>query len=127
MTEIEIDYRRPAEDRGDDKVILRTYLAYEPDIRKVFGAPIGIAGIACLKRVEDGSFDLTFSLDRGPADNKKRQRHVVKVDPFGRHANMWPIVKLAPNVWDLPMSILIEGQLHAFVTIVNAPNPAPWE
>jgi len=80
------------EDTGDEKCLLRVYLAYEPDIRIVLGAPIGTASIGCINRLADGSFELTFSVDRGSITFRKRQRHVVKVDPFLRHGNMWPIV-----------------------------------
>lgn len=115
------------EDTGDEKTLIRVYLAYEPDIRIVLGAPIGTASIGCVNRLRDGSFELTFSIDRGPVIARKRQRHVVKVDPFLRHGNMWPVIKLGPGIWDLPTSILIEGQFHGFVTIIKAPEPAPWE
>jgi hypothetical protein len=59
------------EDKGDDKVIMRVYLAYEPDAVIVLGAPLGTAGIGCIHRLPDGSFELVFSLDRGPSTAPK--------------------------------------------------------
>ena len=38
----------------------------------------------------------------------------------------WVLLKLGPTVWKLAPSILTE-KLHAYITIINVPDPAPWE
>ena len=35
--------------------------------------------------------------------------------------------KLGPRVWKLAPSVLEQGRLHAYLTIVDVPDPAPWE
>lgn len=35
--------------------------------------------------------------------------------------------KLGPTVWKLSPSITAPGMLHAYLTIVKVPDPAPWE
>lgn len=36
------------------------------------------------------------------------------------------LYKIAPTVWKLSQSVLDE-KIHAYVTIVGVPEPAPWE
>ena len=38
----------------------------------------------------------------------------------------WVLFKIAPGVWKLSQSI-VSDRLHAYVTIVGVPEPAPWE
>lgn len=37
------------------------------------------------------------------------------------------LYKLGPGVWKLAPSVTVPGMLHAFITIVGVPDPAPWE
>lgn len=39
----------------------------------------------------------------------------------------WAIVQLGPTVWEVLPSVHIPGQLHAYVTIIGVPSPAPWQ
>ena len=58
----------------------------------------------------------------------RRQRHFAAVNPNQHHdADSWPLVKLAAGVWDVPVSIVVPGYFHGFVTLLDVPDPAPWE
>ncbi len=35
--------------------------------------------------------------------------------------------RLGPTVWTLAPSLVVPGALHAYVTLVDVPDPAPWE
>lgn len=57
----------------------------------------------------------------------------VPVNPFsaaysGPHdkPEAWGLEQLGPGVWSVEPSVIIPGLLHAFVTMVNVPEPAPW-
>lgn len=39
----------------------------------------------------------------------------------------WGVRKLGPRTWLLEPSIVLHGQLHAFVVACDVPEPAPWE
>ncbi len=43
----------------------------------------------------------------------------------------WPVrflvYKLAPTVWKVAPSLTVPGMLHAYLTLVGVPSPAPWE
>jgi len=46
-------------------------------------------------------------------------------DPKDGKMVSWGMRRLGPTVWMVSPSIIIPG-LHAFVTIVEVPEPAPW-
>lgn len=112
------------EDPGDDSVVLRVHARWFDTAQAVLNAVRGIPPVGHIRRRDDGAWELVLSLDRGPT---RRQRHFIVVDPDGVRADRWPLMKLAPGVWDLPKSVHVPGQIHAFVTLRNAPSPAPWE
>jgi hypothetical protein len=92
-----------------------------PDESAAFDAMIESA--RALVRCAD-EWQLVFAVDRG---KDRRQRHFVSVDPDAVQSDRWHLVKLGPTAWDIPQSIFVAGQIHAFVTIVDVPSPAPWE
>ncbi len=103
------------EDPGDDSVVLRIYLQWVDSPGKAMSAKDG-PSVGCI--VDGGdSARLCMNLDRG----NKRQHHFVDLGAAG-----WDIVQCGPHVWDIPQSISAPGQLHAFVSIIGVPDPAPW-
>jgi hypothetical protein len=38
----------------------------------------------------------------------------------------WGMERLGPGVWSLEPSLVIPGLLHAFITLVDVPEPPPW-
>lgn len=110
-------------DPGDASVVLRLHLRWVPSVKDVTSAMAGVP-LGHVWRTEEGKWELAFSLDRG---KMKRQRHFVDVDPDGVRKDRWGLVKLAPGVWDVPVSIVVPDQIHAFVTVTGVPDPAPWE
>jgi hypothetical protein len=115
-------YDMVKEDPGDASIVLRLYLLWSGSVEEVMRGEG--TNRAHVRRRSDGLWELAFAVQRGPL---RRQRHFVGVDPDNARRDRWPFVKLAPGVWDVPTSIFVEGQLHAFVTIIGAPVPAPWE
>jgi hypothetical protein len=61
---------------------------------------------------------LGFPIGEGPAvyDGLPEKGKMVR----------WGLRKLGPTVWMVQPSIVVPGALHAFVTIVEVPEPAPW-
>jgi len=109
-------------DPGDDTGILRAYLHWVGSVAEVTRSPAG-AALGCVYKMDE-HWNLVFAIDRGPS---RRQRHFVQLSLAEDDAEGWPLVKLAPGVWDIPTSIHIEGQFHGFVTLLGVPSPAPWE
>lgn len=110
------------DDPGDSSVVLRVHLRWLDSVKavttSVAGPPVGH-----IRRSEEGVWQLAFAVQRGRA----RQRHFVTVDPDGVREDRWGLMKLGPGVWDIPESVFVEGQIHAFVTLLGVPDPAPWE
>lgn len=111
-------------DPGDDTVVGRVYAHWVREVRDVTRAPEGDRARAHVHRQDGGAWELAFSLDRGPG---KRQVHFVCVDPDAVREDRWPLLQLAPGVWDLPRSVHVPGQFHGFVTLLGVPEPAPWQ
>ena len=110
-------------DPVDASVVLRVLLQYvgtpEEVTRAKSGPPMGY-----IRREEDRSLLLMWSVPRG---NGKRQQFFTQVDCIEAHRkDRWPLLRLGPGVWDVPTSIFVEGQIHAFVTLVGVPEPPPW-
>ena len=38
----------------------------------------------------------------------------------------WGLSRLGPGVWSIDPSVIVAGELHAFVTLVDVPEPAPF-
>lgn len=110
------------EDPGDASAVLRVYARWAKSVPEVAGSPTGPA-LCHVWRDEEGKWQLALSVQRG----KRRQRHFLDVDPDNTRKDRWGLMKLAPGVWDLPQSVLVPDQIHAFVTLVEVPDPAPWE
>lgn len=116
---------KQGEDPGDDSVILRAYLLWALSTTQVMQSTHGRAAVCYVGRLPDGEWQLAFAIDR---DAGRRQRHFVSVTPSDvARADRWMLVKLAPGVWDIPTSIHVPGQFHGFTTLLNVPDPAPWE
>ena len=109
-------------DPGDASVVIRVHARWAKSVPEVLGSPTGPA-LCHVWRDEEGKWQLAFSVQR----DKLRQRHFMDVDPDGLRENRWALLKLAPGVWDVLPSIVVPDQIHAFVTLVNVPDPAPWE
>lgn len=110
------------EDPGDASVVLRVYARWTKSVPEVVGSPTGPA-LFHVWRDGDGKWQLALSVQRG----RKRQRHFVDVDPDNTRRDRWGLMKLAPGVWNVPQSIFVQDQIHAFVTLTGVPDPAPWE
>lgn len=57
----------------------------------------------------------------------------VPVNPFSSthsgertRPETWGMDQLGPGVWSLDPSVIIPGVIHAFVTLVDVPEPALW-
>lgn len=109
-------------DPGDDRAILRvlaTWVDSSTDVVRSSGAP------RChVHRLPTGEWQLALAVQRGET---RRQRHFISVDPDGIRQDRWALLKLAPTVWDIPVSIVFPGQFHGFVTLLGVPHPAPRE
>lgn len=133
-----LSHDETTEDPGDDSVVTRVYLAWVPSTEIALATvakPNGEVDTAApplghIARDENGAWRLAFAVQRGP---KRRQRHFALVNPFAfvpgaiARNDRWPLLKLAPGVWDVAKSIHVAGQFHGFVTLVGVPDPAPWE
>ena len=114
--------REAAQDPGDASAVLRVYLKWCDSVSGVLGRTKGTPGH--IWRKPDGTWELVFAVQRSPT---RRQRHFVCVDPDATRTDRWPLMKLGPGAWDIPISIHVPDQFHGFVTLVGAPDPAPWE
>ena len=111
------------EDPGDDSVVLRAYLHWASD---AMARSTG-AGWGCIGHPEDDVWLLLVNLPRGPAARPRRQHHFIPVDVGAElDKSHWQLVRLGPGVWDISPSVVVQGQLHAFLTLVDVPEPAPW-
>lgn len=111
------------DDPGNDSVIFRIYLKWVPKIEEAIGPTIKDAR-GCVHRPRGESWQLVCTIPRGT----RQQVHFIDVNVDGIcRADRWDLVKLAPTVWDIPMSVHVPGQLHAYITLLNVPDPAPWE
>ena len=43
------------------------------------------------------------------------------------HLVVFGLEKIAPTLWQLVPSLNLPGIVHAFVTLYDVPDPAPWE
>ncbi len=110
------------DDPGDASVVIRTYLQWVDSTEAVTQSRTG-EGKAHVAHQADG-LQLCFAVQRGP---KKRQVHFVNVSTDLLQLDSWGLIKLGPGIWDVAQSIYVEGQIHAFITILHVPDPAPWE
>lgn len=65
------------------------------------------------------------------AVNNRKQKVMLNVPLSSEPARIgrdprWNLVQLGATVWKLTPSILDE-RIHGYVTIVDVPEPAPWE
>jgi hypothetical protein len=119
-----LDHDQVAQDPGDDTVILRTLVHWVDSNIAATTSPSMSRPCGHIARDAKGVWRLAMAVQRGPT---KRQRHFIDVDPMGTREDRWPLHKLSPGVWDISKSVYIEGQMHAFITVVGIPDPAPWE
>ena len=113
-------------DPGDDTVVLRVIAWWHESTTAVLSSSSG-PDAAHVTRQDDGGWELVLAVQRSD-DAQRRQRHFVEVVTDGVvRPDRWQLVKLGPGVWDVLPSIHVPGQMHAFVTIVEVPDPAPWE
>lgn len=111
-----------SQDPGDDSVVARLYVTWLATVRDVTRSETGTVGT--VHRTVEDVWELVFAVDRGQG---RRQRHFIAVDPYLSRKQRWPLIRLGPGIWDIPVSIHIPGQLHAFVTLIRVPDLAPWE
>lgn len=105
-------------DPGDDSVILRAYLHWHE-------SPMSLTVGGGWGRVVRNT-DEWILLANVPRD-RRRQHHFIPVDVGAEiHKSHWQLVRLGPGVWDISPSVHVPGQLHAFLTLVDVPEPAPW-
>ena len=100
-------------DPGDDSAILRIIAAWGPDIAAVMAVRTGHS-------VAQATPDRRIALNI--ARGEKRQHHFITISK-----DDWQLMKLGSSVWEITPSLNISGQIHAFVTLVGVPDPAPWE
>lgn len=112
------------EDPGDDSVLFRIHLHWRGSTPEVLSSPDNTEAVGHIWRDKEGAWQLAFAVQRG---NGRRQRHFVTIDPDGIRNDRWALQKLGPGVWDIGQSIFFAGQIHAFVTLIGVPDPAPWE
>lgn len=113
-------------DTGDDTVVLRVVAAWCESAEAALASPRG-PHAAHVGRQPDGAWLLALAVQRHD-EAQRRQRHFVDVAVGGvLRADRWSLVKLGPGVWDVSPSVVVPGQIHAFVTLVGVPEPAPWE
>jgi hypothetical protein len=114
-------------DPGDASVVLRVLLQWVDTPEEVTRAAQNEPPLGHVQKEAEGSLLLLWSVPRG---NGKRQRFFTHVDQIesgvARREDRWPLMRLGPGVWDVSTSIFVEGQVHAFVTLVNVPEPPPW-
>lgn len=115
--------KRPQEDPCDSSVVLRAHLRWLNSVADVTGSMAG-PPVGHVWRGDDGVWQLAFAVQRGRG---RRQRHFIVVDPDGVRQDRWGLLKLGPGIWDVPESVFVEGQIHAFITLTGVPDPAPWE
>ena len=112
-------------DPGDDSCVLRFYAAWVPSMEIAIGGSFADAPTVHARRDANGTWELGMSVPRGDG---RRQRHFIAFSPDAvKRPNRWNLVKLAPRVWDMPASVHVPGQMHAFITLLGVPDPAPWE
>jgi hypothetical protein len=83
---------------------------------------IGTAGTAT---VRDGAMTYAARNHRGEFTMSSVDVHFVG-EPSSESPPRFVLYKLHPTVWKLSPSVVTD-QLHAYLTIVGVPDPAPWE
>ena len=121
---MKLDFDEVPKDPGDDSIIMRAIVHWVDSNISATTSPEGSRPCGHIARADGGAWRLALAIQRGP---KKRQRHWIDVDPMGTRPDRWPLCHLGPGVWDVSKSVHVEGQMHAFLTIVGVPEPAPWE
>ena len=104
---------KPVADPLDDSAILRVIAVWAPSVEAAMSAR---AGHNLCQLTPDAK--IALNVGRG----EKRQHHVIDV---GSGAG-WGLIQLGPSVWEITPPVWIKGQIHAFVTLVAVPEPAPW-
>lgn len=109
-------------DPGDDSGILHGIMRWRE--RPMEEQGLAEPHLGFVQRADDGSWVLLVNLNRV----KKRQHHFFQVDPrpLSRPRDRWQLLRLGPGVWTVLPSVHVPGQLHAFLTIINVPEPPPW-
>jgi len=87
---------------------------------------IGTAGTA--KVVHDGSSYVLLIFARNHQDAFVSLYTPIHFDgePSEEEPPRWVLRRLGPGVWKLAPSIFAD-QLHAYITVIDVPEPAPWE
>lgn len=111
----------PQHDPGDDSGIFHAILSWEKDAMEQRSLAVGHLGF--VKRADDGAWMLFVNVNR----TKKRQYHFFQIDPTGSRADCWKLLRLGSGAWTVLPSVHVPGQMHAFLTLTNVPEPPPWK
>lgn len=111
---------------GGDSVVLH----FSPKFIDGFAfAYRGREAVASYMVDEDGTKNVFVRLPRG---GDRFECYTIRVNPggpprFGPGFSVWSLLKIEPSTWQIVPSVHFRGYLHAFVTLVEVPDPAPWE
>ena len=119
---MKMDETRPPEDPGDHTVVGRLIPRWVGSVKEVLSAHRG-PSLCTVWRAANGTWEVVVSVDRRLG---QRQRHFIAVDIDGMRSDRWHLIQLGPGVWEVSPSLLVPGQIHAFVTLVGVPEPPPW-
>ncbi len=103
----------------DDSDVARVIAPWKDVVQDITS---GTGTEACIELQADGGWLLVLAVRR----KAKRQVFFIDVVPGTRVDNRWSLVQLSPGVWEVTPSVHVPGQIHAFITLVNVPQPPPW-
>lgn len=118
---------RSTVDPGDDTVVCRVVARYVVTAEEALKGDVlrSLASVMSPQQRVDGAWTLCVSVPR--QGGARVQRHFVEIDVDGfRRAGRWSLVRLGPGVWDVEPSVVVPGQFHGYITLVDVPEPAPW-
>lgn len=118
----------PPKDPCNDTVIVRAIALFQDDSAFTYKGPHAVASA-----IKDGNgrWRLLLAIQR----DDKQFYYTICVARSGQNADgpqpdssyVWALVQLGETVWEVMPSVHLPGQLHAYVTLVRVPSPAPWE
>jgi hypothetical protein len=113
-------------DPCDDTVMLRLITVLREESALSYKGPQAIASV-----VKDTTWWRV--LLAVPRDDKQFY-YVIPVDPSLKEMGpkpdgsfVWGLIQLGSTVWEVHPSVHLPGQLHAYVTLIGVPSPAPWD
>lgn len=113
-------------DPCDDSVVLRVIALFRADPAFAYKGPEAVASAV---KDPDGQWRIALAFTR----NGKRYFYALPVEPGAGPKQLspnqisWGFVRIGATVWEVMPSVHVPTQLHAHVTVINVPVPAPWE